>query len=227
MSATGPPPSGPCARRRRTHRSQRGRQVPLARRTRRRGHGGWTKFEVVEHGVPMTAQAAIVAGLGLAQHRDEPPAFRRRTGRRPTGRVGRAPRARARCRSHPPLRHDRWRAGRSRPATCRTRRSHGRAVRCRPSAATAGPQRPVDADIRLVQRRPLDLARAQRRRRARWRRAKAPSTSMCRVSPPRRHAVRVADPLGNEQRAFHLDEMDVGRISIPASAMAARTPAAT
>ena len=33
---------------------------------------------------------------------------------------------------------------------------------------------------------------------------------------------------GNEQRAFDLDEMHVGRdLSMPASAMAARTPAAT
>ena len=40
------------------------------------GMAGGRNIEVVQHGMPITAQAAIVARLGLAQHRHQPPAFR-------------------------------------------------------------------------------------------------------------------------------------------------------
>ena len=87
---------------------------------------------VFQHGVAMAAQPAVVARLRLGEDGDKAP----RVGRRevappPEVRAGPAPRAPARRRSRPASRRDRWRAGLTRRATCRTPRSHGRAVRRR------------------------------------------------------------------------------------------------
>ena len=77
---------------------------------------------------------------------------------------------------------------------------------------SAGPQRPVDADVSLGQRRPLELRKRDGGAEGAGGARKAHRLQGIACRHHGTPAVSVSDPLGNEQRAFHLDEMDVGRI---------------
>ena len=168
---------------------------------------------IVQHGVAVAAQPAVVAGLGFAEERNEPRSLCRRE------LAGRAQPEACKRRAHrldiDRVSHhcmiDRERSGPGR----RHAHHHDLMVEQLDTgrrAASAGPQRPVDADVSLGQRRPLELRKRDGGAEGAGGARKAHRLQGIACRHHGTPAVSVSDPLGNEQWAFYLDEVDVGRI---------------